>query len=388
MKTNVKNFYADFTKDELWLIEENQWHKNLQNIKESQFTLGNGYLGIRGALEEIPYDAMPGTYLAGVYDKIGSQVDELVNLPNPVNFKFTIKGEKLDLSAADILEHKRTLNMKKAVLSRRTLYKDTKKRRYDYQSLRFVSLHNRNIGAMQIAVTALDAACVMDVNTGIDTSVSNLGILSEGRKRHFRIRELGRAHNAGYLEIETLEKKHVIVYWSGFYYEINGKKIPKKDNIFRLKVKKGETVVFTKIFYIKRFPYTEKHAGYKEETARAFNKAFRSKFSALLDNHIRMWQRLWNKADIKIEGTKNLQENLRFNIYHMLACAHYDSGLSSIGARTLSGEGYRGHIFWDEIFGLTFYDLHIPGISQALLLYRYRRLPKAREYAREKGIKS
>ena len=84
----MKDFYSDFLKDDLWLIEETQWVRNLQNIRESQFTLGNGYLGIRGVLEEIPYDAMPGTYIAGIYDKIGSQVDELVNLPNPVNFKF------------------------------------------------------------------------------------------------------------------------------------------------------------------------------------------------------------------------------------------------------------------------------------------------------------
>ena len=181
----MRDLYSDFTKDQLWLIEETQWIKRLQNIRETQFALGNGYLGMRGVLEEIPYDAMPGTYISGTYDKMGSQVDELVNFPNTVNFKFTIEGEKLDLAATDILEHKRTLNMKKAVLTRHTLYKDTKKRRYDYQSLRFLSLHNRNVGAMQIAVTALDAACVMDINTGIDTSVSNARILSEGKKSIF-----------------------------------------------------------------------------------------------------------------------------------------------------------------------------------------------------------
>jgi len=388
VKTGVKDFYADFTKDELWLIEENQWHKNLQNIKESQFALGNGYVGIRGVLEEIPYDAMPGTYISGTYDKMGSQVDELVNFPNAVNFKFTIEGEKLDLAATDILEHKRTLNMKKAVLVRRSLYKDTKKRRYDYQSLRFLSLHNRNIGAMQIAVTALDADCVMDINTGIDTSISNLGILSEGRKRHFRVRELGQAHNTGFLEVETMEKKHIVQYWSGFYYKIDGKKSFARDNVFRLRLKKGQTAIFTKIFYVKRFPYTEKHGAYKKESSRAFNEAFQSEFSTLLKNHIKMWERLWKKADILIEGTVNLQKNLRFNIYHMLACAHYDGGFSSIGAKTLSGEGYRGHIFWDaEIFLMPFYLFNFPRVAKNMLLYRYKRLDKARQLAQKEGFK-
>ncbi len=384
----MKDLYAEFTRDELWLVKERAWARPLQNTREAQFALGNGYLGTRGVLEEIPYDAMPGTYLAGIYDKMGSQVDELVNLPNPVNFSFTIEGEKLDLIATDILEHKRVLNMQKAVLVRHSVYEDTKHRRYDYQSLRFISLHNKNIGVMQIAVTALDANCLMDINSGIDTSISNAGILSEGRKRHFRIRELGQAHKAGFLAIETLEKKHIIVYWGGFYYEIRGKKVFAKDNIFRLRLKKGETVVFTKIFYIKHFPYRDRITSYKQETFRAFNKAFRSKFSTLLKNHINLWGKLWNKADILIEGTENLQKNLRFNIYHLLTCVHYDGGFSSIGARTLSGEGYRGHIFWDaEIMLLPFYLFNFPRVAKNILLYRYKRLDKARELAQNEGFK-
>jgi len=59
---------------------------------------------------------------------------------------------------------------------------------------------------MQIAVTPLDSECVLDVNTGIDTSVCNVGTVTEGIKRHFRARELGQDSNAGYLIAETLQK--------------------------------------------------------------------------------------------------------------------------------------------------------------------------------------
>ncbi|MBN2097863.1 MAG: glycoside hydrolase family 65 protein [Candidatus Omnitrophica bacterium] len=384
----MKDIFADFSQDDLWLIEEPRWVRHLQNIRESQFTLGNGYLGIRGVLEEIPYDAMAGTYVAGVYDKMGSQVDELVNLPNPVNFRFTIAGEKLDLIATDILEHQRILNMKKGLLIRHTVYQDTKKRRYDYQSLRFVSQHDRNIGAMQIVITALDAACSIDVDTGIDTSVSNAGILSEGRKRHFRVKELGQAHQAGYLVAETVERRHTLVYWSGFYYQINGKKTYAQDNIFRLRLGKGQTVTFTKIFYIKHFPCKEASTSYKKESFARFNQAFRGKFYLLLRNHIKAWERLWKKADIVVDASRNLQENLRFNIYHMLITAHYDSGFSSIGARTLSGEGYRGHIFWDaEIFLLPFYLFNFPRAAKNMLLYRCKRLNQSRELAQKEGYR-
>jgi trehalose/maltose hydrolase-like predicted phosphorylase len=56
-------------------------------------------------------------------------------------------------------------------------------------------------------------------------------------------------------------------------------------------------------------------------------------------------------------------------------------------ARGLNGEAYRGHIFWDEIFILPFFNRHFPEISKSLLLYRYNRLDAAREYARENGYK-
>ena len=285
----MKDLYSAYTKDELWLIRENGWSRSLQNIWEAQFALGNGYIGSRGILEDIPYNSQPGTYLSGIYDRMASQVAELVNLPNPVNFTLASKGEKFDLVAMDNIEHRRVLNTKKGLLVRQTLYQDTKKKRYDYQSLRFISMHNKNIGVMQIAFTPLDAGCLLDINTGIDTSVFNARILSEGRKKHFRIKELGQSKNAGFLVIETLERKCPIIYWSGFYYTLNGRKTYAKDNVFRIRVKRNQTLIFTKVFYIKHFPYRDDHTSYKKESFKIFNKAFKSEFSDLLKSHIAVW---------------------------------------------------------------------------------------------------
>ena len=384
----TKDIYSDYIKDELWLIKETGWARELQAIRETQFSLSNGYLGTRGIYEEIPYDCAPGTYIAGVYDAMASQVSEMVNFPNPINFKFAVGGEKLGLIAMDTVDHKRTLNMKKAVLARHTIYKDSKNRCYDYQSVRFLSRNDKNIGVMQIALTPLDAACALDINTGIDTAVSNAGVLTEGRKKHFRIKELGQHKGAGFIVQETFEKKYTVVYWAGFYYHINDKKVSSKDNIFSLKLKKNQTVVFTKVFCIKHYPYKSNHADQKRDAFNIFYKAFKSDFSILLKEHVECWDRLWKKADVIIEGTANIQQNMRFNTYHMLSCLHYDNGFSSIGARTLSGEGYRGHIFWDaEIFLLPFYLFTFPKIAKNMLLYRYRRLEESRKIAKANGYK-
>jgi kojibiose phosphorylase len=382
----MRNIYSNYVNDELWLIRENEWVEDLQNIRESQFTLGNGYIGSRGIYEELPRGCIPGTYLSGLYDHMASQVAELVNLPNPVNFKFTIKGEKFSVMAMDLISHKRVLNTKKAVLARQTMYKDSKGRRYDYQSVRFISQHNKNIGVMQISLTALDASCIVDINTGIDTSVSNAGTLSGEKEKHFRIKELGQYRQAGYLVADTFEKKHTIIYWSGFYYTINGKKTIAEDNIFRLKLKKNQPVIFTKVFYIKHFPHKNNYKAHKNDTFKEFYQVLKTDFSILIKEHIKAWEKLWQRADIIIGGTANIQNNMRFNIYHMLICAHYDNGLSSIGARTLSGEGYRGHIFWDaEIFLLPFYLFTFPKVAKNMLIYRYRRLEASRKIAKANG---
>ncbi|MCD6583395.1 MAG: glycoside hydrolase family 65 protein [Candidatus Omnitrophica bacterium] len=382
----MEEHYRSYCEDDFWLIRETVWAPSLQNIRESQFTLGNGYFATRGVLEEIPYDAMPGTYIAGIYDGIGSQVKELVNFPNPFNFRFTVNGEKIGLGAMRNVFHKRILNTKKALLVRHTLFENVRRERFDYQSIRFVSLNNKNLGVMQIIFTPLDKNCLLDVYTGIDTSVFNVGTVTEGRKKHFKVKEAGQFKNAGYLAVVTLEKKYVVIYWAGFYYEVDGKKIFASDNVFQFELKKNQTVKFTKIFFIKHFPYREDIHLYKERTFIRFSQAFHTDFNKLITKHIKKWEGVWKKVDIIIEGTANLQQNLRFNLYHLLISAPQDKGFSSVGARTLSGEGYRGHIFWDtELFVMPFYLYTFPQIAKNILLYRYRRLSKARELAKREG---
>ena len=384
----MKNYYSKYGTEYPWLIKEEGWVKSLQAIRETQFALGNGFLGSRAVLEEIPRDARPGTYIAGLYDRIGSQVDELVNLPNPFNFKIIVDGEKVGAITMDVVEHRRILNLRRGLLWRHTVFQDSKKKRYDYQSLRFLSMHTKNIGVMQIVFTPLDDGIKAVIATGIDTSVYNAGTVTEGRKKHFRIKEVGQFNNAGYLAVETFGKLHTVIFRSGFYYETRGRKIAAKDNIFELKLRKNQTVIFTKIFYVNIVPQEKDLVKIKKTSEKEFRKAFRSSFDCLLKRHFRAWEDLWNAAEVSIWGDPEVEKNFRFNIYHMLICAAQDDGSSSIGARSLTGEGYRGHIFWDtEIFLFPFYLYILPGVARNMLLYRYRRLDAARAIAKKYGYK-
>jgi alpha,alpha-trehalase len=117
-------------------------------------------------------------------------------------------------------------------------------------------------------------------------------------------------------------------------------------------------------------------------------------FERLLAAHRRAWRALWRRYDVEIGGRGSddqlVREQLilRLHVFHVLqTVSPHVMGLDvGAPARGLHGEAYRGHVFWDELFVLPFYNLRQPGITRSLLLYRYHRLDAARELAREAGF--
>ena len=98
------------------------------------------------------------------------------------------------------------------------------------------------------------------------------------------------------------------------------------------------------------------------------------------------WAKEWARTDVEIDGDDEAQIAVRFNLFQMLIAAPRHDDRVNIGAKTLSGFGYRGHSFWDtEIFMLPFFILTEPSVARSLLMYRFHNLPAAREKARALG---
>jgi trehalose/maltose hydrolase-like predicted phosphorylase/hydroxymethylpyrimidine pyrophosphatase-like HAD family hydrolase len=109
-------------------------------------------------------------------------------------------------------------------------------------------------------------------------------------------------------------------------------------------------------------------------------------FERLLAEHRQAWASRWAGADIVIEGDPELQRAVRFTLFHLIGSVG-DEGEAAVGARGLSGSGYRGHVFWDsDVFVLPFLAATHPAAARAMLEYRVRRLPEAREAARRRGL--
>jgi trehalose/maltose hydrolase-like predicted phosphorylase len=105
----------------------------------------------------------------------------------------------------------------------------------------------------------------------------------------------------------------------------------------------------------------------------------------LLIEHRHAWAERWEQADVRIDGDPELQQAVRLALYHLIGSTA-DAGEAAVGARGLSGPGYRGHVFWDsDVFVLPFLAATHPPSARAILEYRIRRLPAAQAAARAQG---
>ena len=381
-----KNFLAKYTfNDNSYKIIENSFSESDQRVQETLFTIGNGFIGSRGIMEENPLYSCPGTFISGMYGISAAQVEELINLPNPINCVVAVDGEKFDIFTMKVLSHRRVLDMKNGVLVRKTLFQDAKKRKYIYQSVRFFSMDDPHIGAMKISIKLLKGTANIAAMSRIDDSVYNSGGLMLSRRRHFNTVKADKEEYFDYTAFRTNFYKDIIAYGDAFIIDYEGRSFPIIDRFFQFDLRTGQEIIFTKIFSI----YTSRKysaKSIKRETMRALNDAVEKGFDRLFQEHIKKFNERWKNSDIVIKGDYDCQRAVRFNIYHMLISTREEYAIYSIAAKTLSGQGYRGHIFWDtEIYLLPFYIYTQPEIARNLLKFRFNTLPQAKNIAKEKG---
>jgi kojibiose phosphorylase len=282
-----------------------------------------------------------------------------------------------------VIKHSRCLDLKNGLLYRNTTFKDAWGRKIDYESTRFASYANHHLVVMRVKLTAVNAPINLIVQDCIDDSVTNQGGILEGRKRHVKVIEADADTNLNYLCMRSYTYKTWIAYSTLLSIKRGKKRALANTRVQNIVLKKNESVILTKYITI----HTSRHISRKKIKAVSslgVRDAYKRGFERLLKDHKNVWAQLWKNSDVTISGDKDIQKAVRFNIYHLLIAAGRWSKDVSVPAKTLSGEGYRGHVFWDtEIFIMPFFNMTEPDVSKQLLLYRYRRLDKARQRARD-----
>ena len=260
-------------------------------------------------------------------------------------------------------------------------------------------MQQMHLMAIEYTIIPENYAGKITVRTGLDGSIKNDGVerYSQLASKHLAPDQIGSfSENGIYLAMVTKQSRIKIAQASTLIMNSIGKRLaPNRLNTvkeeeaiyqeFQFDVNRQQKYTLNKNVAI----FTSKDKGIEDPIHSAINSVKNcSNFKSLYITNKKEWQHLWQKFDIQVEGHLFSQKALRLHIFHLLETASLHNLELDVGipARGLSGEAYRGHIFWDELFILPFYNFHLPKITQTSLLYRYRRLEQARKYARKNGF--
>ncbi len=388
--------YSESSSNAEWIVSEDRIEREKMGVQEAILTLGNGYLGSRGVLEEGYAEGYAGTYLAGVYDNSGGQSFAIVNAPNPLAVEVYVDDKKLSADQMEVVEHRRWLDMKRAVLSRHTIFSDGA-RTYEYESSRFFSLADIHVGLASISFRSLDADVSVVVKCAIDGTTRNEMHAVGGPRKHYQVTQAeALADGTSYLEVKTNDLGIVIgmattADLSTSTPGVDGEKVGRshQESVireYRFRAERGEPYQLDQ--YISIHTSRETDGDIRSACLEGTQQAQARGAALLLGDHVSAWEERWRTADIEIDGDRSIEQALRFDMYHLLAAMAPEDLDVSLAPKTLSGEWYQGHVFWDtEIFMLPFFVYCSPELARNLLMYRARRLPQARQCAEAQNYK-
>lgn len=388
-----------------WTLAYEGFEPAQEGLREALCTLGNGYFATRGAAEEAEADGVhyPGTYLAGGYNRLESNVagrvienEDLVNLPNWLPLTFRPEGgDWLNLRRSEILAYRLELDLERGLLERRMRVRDAQGRETSLVSRRLVHMGLPHLAAIEVTLCAENWAGRIEVRSALDGRVINAGVeryrqLNSKHLTALESRALG--DDTILLVVETNQSRLRIaeaartrVLQGGDPLAVTRSACEEEGFVgqdLSFAATKGQPVTLEKVVAL----FTSRDRAISEPldaAARAIGEA--GSFDDLLGSHVQAWRALWDRCDLVIDGHARTQMILRLHIFHLLQTVspHTVDCDAGVPARGLHGEAYRGHIFWDELFIFPFLNFHLPEITRALLLYRYRRLPEARRLARD-----
>ncbi len=370
-----------------WRIIEEKFEPEKQHTRETVFTIGNGYLGTRGTFEESYPGEMAATLVHGVFDQAPLVHSELVNTPNWTSFQLFANGERFRLvDDSHTIAYRRELDLGNGVLSRRMTWQLKSGQKLEIFIERFASLADIHLLCVCFKVKSIDFTGRLEFRAALFGHADNTGLL------HWDWLDQGQidTQNAFILrqprqsKINLFEAFHLGLsdgkaatyeYWDSIW---------SPELVARVEIQPGQEVAAEKIVSV----YTSRESpNLKEAGLKKLEEAVKQGYQTLRAANQRAWEREWEQCNITIAGDDEVDLALRYYIFELLIAApRYDDRVS-IGAKSLSGFGYRGHVFWDtETFILPFFIYTRPEIARNLLLYRYNTLPAAREKAHQSGF--
>ena len=362
---------------DIWSYAEEGFNKEDIVTNGNRFLTGNGYMGIRGTMDEWGRQEMAAINLAGVYDQNGDNWREPVNAPDPLFTKIKVNGKTVALGETEPLYHRQSVNFQKGLHSRNTIFEGC-----TIESERFASMAHPHLLVSRIDLTFDDAARV-ELLTGINTDIWDINGPHLYNHKFSEGKTIKASAFTGELKIPVAVAQNIMCDFP--YVE---KQETKSSGIFRNIVfdadpGKDFTIVLTSAIYTgldvsDPGDRAEDLCVKASSDGYAFNKAA----------HEFSWEEIWDRSAVKLEGNDEAARALNASLYHLHSIAPRHAKAYSIPARGLSGQTYKGAIFWDsEMFLFPFFAHTEPELAKTLLRYRIETLPGALDKAAEYGYR-
>jgi trehalose/maltose hydrolase-like predicted phosphorylase len=390
-----------------WVLAFQDGDQAAVGTREALLALGNGYLATRGSAPEASAGTAgyPGTYVAGFYNRLPSRVDgrrredeSLVNLPNwlPLTFR-PAGGGWFGADPHTVLHEHLALDLRQGVLRREIAVVDGAGRRTRLRQRRLVSMAAPHVVALETTFTPENWSGRIEVRSALDARVSNgnstafrglagrhltglttgaadpetVWLAAQTTGSRLRVAQAARTRVlAGGRDPQPLRSLHSQPDWVG--------------QELRLHVGQGDEATVEKMVSV----FTSRdRAVYEPLDAALRELAEVTTFDDLLAAHAAAWEQLWRRFRLGLPEGSEAGLPVNTELFHVLQTLSPHTAELDVGvpARGLHGEGYHGHVFWDELFVFPFFNLRLPGLTRALLQYRHRRLPEARRRAATLG---
>ncbi len=399
-----------------WRLRETAYDADDLGRTETLFSVGNGYLGMRGNVEEGRDSHSHGTFVNGFHETWPIQHAEeafgfarvgqtIVNVPDAKILRLYVDDEPLLLSVADLHEYERTLDMRAGVLSRALVWQTPSGKRVQVRSRRLVSFTERHLAVMSYEVTLLDSDApvvlssqILNRQDGQDEYDVRAAAMGEGfdprKSEEFTERVLvpsvhwakdGRyvlAYRAAASGMTIAVTADHTIETENEYEELSLVEEDVAKHVYRIDARQGRPVLVTKVvaYHTSRgIPARE----LVDRCRRTLDRVRRTGIEAQFDDQRAWLDGFWERSDVEIAGQPELQQAVRWNLFQLAQATARAEG-NGIPAKGLTGSGYSGHYFWDtEIYVLPFLTYTTPLVARNALRFRYTMLEAARRRASE-----
>ena len=390
-----------------------QFNEEENFLSETLFHNANGYIGVRGALEEgVPngMDSMRGTYINGFYDIIPMKQAEMLcnfvekketmlNVADTMTINCVIDKEIFDLNKGKVIEHTRTLDMNAGVTKRHVIWEAPSGKRIQIDIVRMTSFELLSLFSIEYRVKALNFSGDIKLISTHNPDITNYCNPKDPRLAAESIKNLEVVdfyiENKSSIAIsKTSVSKLRMCSLVHNHMDVSGESVTIKESLDICgnqgiytgccRINEGEEVTLEKVSLFSDSLRCRDITGKVIDELRTVREKgliyyYRAQSRYMSD--------FWTNCEMEIDGDEDMNSAVAFNMYELLQSSAKDE-YASIAAKGMSGEGYEGHYFWDtETFIMPFFTLTNPSLSKMLLRYRYKTLGKAKENARLLGHK-